>query len=100
MPLPEVILWQQIRDNKLGLKFRRQYSVEDYILDFYDSAIKLDIEIDGDTHFRDESANKSDRIRDKFLSKEGIRILRFTNNDVVKNLDAVIDRIKIEATPS
>lgn len=95
MSLPEVILWQQIRGNKLGLKFRRQYSVGNYILDFYSPAAKLDIEIDGDTHFRDEQTENKDFLRDEFLKKEGISILRFTNNEVRYNLDDVVCKIEV-----
>ncbi len=95
MPLPEIILWQQIRSNKLSLKFRRQYSVGDYILDFYAPAIKLGIEVDGDTHFRNEQAKNKDSLRDKALGKDGILVLRFTNNEVRYSLNGVVRKIKL-----
>ncbi|OGZ41121.1 MAG: hypothetical protein A3B04_01355 [Candidatus Portnoybacteria bacterium RIFCSPLOWO2_02_FULL_39_11] len=94
MPLPEVILWQRIRGHKLGLKFRRQYSVENHILDFFAPAIKLGIEIDGDTHFRNKQAEEKDFLRDRFLKEQGIIVLRFTNNEVRCSLDSIIYKIE------
>src|SRR3989344_1711270 len=72
MPAPEVILWQKIRNGQLGIRFRRQYSIDNYILDFCAPAIGLVIEIDGDSHYLNEQARLRDQIRDKTLTKQGI----------------------------
>lgn len=93
MTAPETILWAKIRDRRLnGHKFKRQYSVGDYILDFYCPAKRLAIELDGDSHYEDD-AQKSDEIRDKFLRSNNITVLRFTNDDVMKNLQGILEKI-------
>ena len=90
MPLPEVILWQAIRRNQLGVKFRRQYAAENRILDFYAPVIKLGIEIDGESHFVDERFRQKEIERDVELLKErGIKILRFLNHEIRENLEGV-----------
>ena len=93
MPPAEVALWQVLRNKQAnGHKFRRQYSIEQYILDFYCPSAKLAIEIDGDSHFN-ESAVQADKIRQKIIEELGIRFLRFTNSDVCENLDGVFETI-------
>lgn len=99
MPPAEMILWQVLRNRKLnGHKFRRQYSVDRYVLDFYCPSAKLAIEIDGDSHFS-EAAIKSDEIRQKTIEELGIRFLRFTNFDVYENLDGVVKKILKHFSP-
>jgi very-short-patch-repair endonuclease len=63
---PEQIVWEHVRNKKLGIKFRRQYSVGRYILDFYSVEQKLCIEIDGESHFS-ENAKEYDDIRTGYL---------------------------------
>jgi very-short-patch-repair endonuclease len=93
MPPAEVALWQVLRNKQAnGHKFRRQYSVDRYILDFYCPSAKLAIEIDGDSHFN-ESAAQADKIRQKSIEELGIRFLRFTNLDIYENLDGVFETI-------
>jgi len=93
MPPAEVALWQYLRDRQAnGHKFRRQYSVDRYILDFYCPSAKLAIELDGDSHFSD-SASQSDEVRQKTIENLGIRFLRFTNQDVYENLDGIFEKI-------
>src|SRR5262249_34662239 len=75
-----------------GLKFRRQYGVGPFVLDFYCPALKLAVEIDGDSHF-EEGAAARDRERQVRLEQYGIRFLRVTNLDVFENLDGVMERI-------
>jgi very-short-patch-repair endonuclease len=75
--------------NVFGFKFRRQFGIDEYIVDFYCPELKLAIEVDGDTHFV-ESAPEADAIRQKRIENYGIKFLRFTNNDVYKNLDGVL----------
>lgn len=83
-------LWFVLRRRKLcRLKFRRQYSIGIYILDFYCPSRHLAIEVDGARHFT--SAGKEyDRIRTDYLSTQGIRVVRVTNYDVLKNMEGVV----------
>ncbi len=101
MPASEVILWSKLRGKQLlGMKFRRQYSVGPYCIDFYCPEIWLAIEVDGDSHFTDE-AKRYDQERQGWIESFGIRFLRFTNTDVYENLDGVLHVIAtaIEITP-
>jgi very-short-patch-repair endonuclease len=93
MPPAEVALWQVLRNKQAnGYKFRRQYSVDRYILDFYCPFAKLAIEIDGDSHFN-ETAIKADKIRQKTIEDMGIEFLRFTNHDIHENLEGVFEAL-------
>jgi very-short-patch-repair endonuclease len=104
MSLPEIILWQNLRRKQIKIRFRRQYSIGRYILDFYAPEIKLGIEIDGESHFFDKKSKMEDATRDQILSKEGIKILRYLNSDVTTNLKGVLANIQKEVerrtTPS
>ncbi len=93
MPLAEVVLWSRIRKRGIsGFKFRRQYGVGPYVVDFYCPELKLAIELDGDSHFQ-EGAEEYDGNRQQTIEQLGIRFLRFTNRDVYKNLNAVLEAI-------
>jgi len=86
-------LWAKIRMRQLkGYQFYRQKPVGDYIVDFFCPRAKLVIEIDGSHHLVGETI-AYDRIRDDYLSSLGLRVLRFTNNDVLKNTEEVIEKI-------
>ena len=74
----EAILWNQLKNSKLGAKFRRQHSVGSYILDFYCPMYKLAVELDGETH-NDEQAYEYDQRRTKYLTGNGIKVIRFLN---------------------
>ena len=90
MPLPEVILWTKLKNKQLGgYKFRRQYSIECNVTDFYCPEVKLAIEIDGDSHFEGNAA-VSDRERQARIESFGIRFVRFTNRDVCENIEGVL----------
>jgi very-short-patch-repair endonuclease len=91
----EEILWNEIRARKLGVKFRRQYGIGPYILDFYAPSIKLAIEADGGIHLKKEVQIK-DRNRDAFLNRNEIRVLRFKNEEIENELDMVLSKIKIK----
>jgi type I restriction enzyme M protein len=85
----ESLLWQLIRDRQIAdCKFRRQHPVAPYILDFYCHEKKLAIELDGGQH-NTESAIGQDHKRTEFLASQGITVLRFWNNDVLQNTEAV-----------
>ena len=93
MPEAEVILWSKLRRKQLcNIKFRRQYSVGPYVLDFYAPQIKLAIELDGDSHFTTEAKNH-DRERDEYIEGFGIKILRILNPEIYENLDNVLEYI-------
>jgi very-short-patch-repair endonuclease len=86
-------LWAVLRDRSLaGVKFRRQFPIENYILDFYSSDIKLCIEADSGQHYTEEGKLQDDE-RAKVLAKFGIQILRFSDRDILKNIDGVCDVI-------
>ena len=98
MPMPEKILWTQIRNQQLGVKFRRQHGIGRYIADFYCAELKLVIELDGDSHYQD-GGQEYDQTRDEFMRALGLTVLRFTNRDVMDNLSEVVSVIK-SLTPS
>ena len=93
MPTAEVILWSRIRRRQLlGCKFRRQYSVGSYVIDFFSAEIRLGIELDGDSHF-ESGAPEYDQRRQQFIESFGIRTIRILNEDVYENLDRVLEMI-------
>ncbi len=103
MTTPERILWRQLRATQTGVKFRRQHGIGPYIVDFYCPSLKLALEIDGDSHFMNEAAQTYDQERTRYLTQLGIDVLRFTNLEVMKNLDGVLAVIMAriaQATPS
>ena len=93
MPAAETVVWSKLRRKQVcGCKFRRQYSVGPYVLDFYCPALKLAVEIDGDSHSVVD-ANDYDQQRQAFIESFGIRFLRFTNQQVYKNIEGVLQTI-------
>jgi very-short-patch-repair endonuclease len=93
MPDAEVILWSRLKGRQLlGCKFRRQYSVGSFVIDFFSVETKLGIELDGDSHFR-QGAPEYDRKRQEFIESFGIRIVRILNTDVYENHDGVLEMI-------
>ncbi|MGB2867056.1 MAG: endonuclease domain-containing protein [Bacteroidota bacterium] len=93
MPKAEKILWSRIRKRQiLGDKFRRQYSVGPFVIDFYCPALKLAIEIDGENHFTKEMM-QYDKERQEYIEAFGIEFLRFTNQEIFEELEGVISRI-------
>jgi len=91
-------LWSLLRNNGLGVKFRRQVPYDLYILDFYCVKARLVIEVDGAQHFTAEGKRR-DALRDADLRSDGLEVLRFANADVLTNSDGVEQVIfeKIEA---
>jgi cyclase len=95
----EKLLWTRISKKQIhGLHFRRQHPIVYFIADFYSHSAKLVIEVDGGIHL-DRAQYRYDRERDHELSKFGLRVLRFTNDEVVNDLDSVIARIRNAVTP-
>ncbi len=94
-PTPaEALLWEVLKGNKLERKkFRRQHPIGKYILDFYCHAEKLGIEIDGEYH-NDDNQKKYDEDRTNAIAMENIKIIRFTNEQVMNDMELVINEIK------
>jgi very-short-patch-repair endonuclease len=92
MSLPEVLLWQRLRGSALGVKFRRQHPVGPYIADFYCSALRLVIEIDGQIHEQSEQLQR-DANKNRFMAENGYQVIRIIAADVLKYVDMVADGI-------
>jgi very-short-patch-repair endonuclease len=89
-------LWQALKGKSLqGFKFRRQYSVGPFILDFYCPELKLCIEVDGFHHDKPE-VREYDKRRTAYIKQFGIRIIRFKNPEVLKNIHGVIEQLTKE----
>jgi very-short-patch-repair endonuclease len=87
-------LWQVLRGRQVcGCKFYRQFPIERYIADFYCPATKLVIEIDGPIH-EYKSRVEYDKIRQEDLASRGMRVIRFTNDQVKNDLTAVLNEIR------
>jgi very-short-patch-repair endonuclease len=84
-------LWAHLRNDQLGVNFRRQHAIGPYITDFSCIQKKLVIELDGGQHIEQEDY---DNERTAFLQSKGYRVLRFWNNDVMNDLNAVIGVIQ------
>ena len=89
----EEVLWNHLGQGQLGIKFRRQHPASCYVLDFYSHSIKLAIEIDGSIHSL-EDVKKNDAERQLHLESFGISFLRFTNLQVLTQLESVLNEIK------
>jgi very-short-patch-repair endonuclease len=90
----EATLWALLKAKQLeGRKFRRQHSVDKYVLDFYCASEKLAIELDGEPHFTDEGI-KRDQKRTEYLNSQKIRVLRFENDEIFQSPEGVLAEIK------
>ena len=89
----EKLLWSRIRRKQLkGCQFYRQKIIGNYIVDFYCSKSRMVIEIDGGQHYSIEGREK-DRTRDGYMASNGIKVLRFSDRDVLENLNGVMEKI-------
>ncbi|MCH7380309.1 MULTISPECIES: endonuclease domain-containing protein [Acinetobacter] len=89
----EQLLWQRIRRKQiLGLQFYRQKPILNFIVDFYCPAVNLVIECDGGQHYT-ETGLEADQNRDHALSELGLITLRFSNHQILTEIDAVVERI-------
>ncbi|MEQ6334171.1 DUF559 domain-containing protein [Sphingobium sp. MK2] len=88
LSLPEVLLWQRLRGQATGLKFRRQHPIGSYIADFYCSSLKLVIEVDGEVHNRADRPAR-DLHRDRFMEENGYQVLRIAASEILKDADIV-----------
>jgi len=87
----EKILWEELRANKLGVRFRRQQVIAGFIVDFYCHKSALVVEVDGDVH---DLQQEEDARREKALSDLGLKVVRFGNDEVLKNMSAVVGKIR------
>jgi len=89
----ESILWDRLKGRALGVRFRRQYIIDDYIVDFVCLECKLIIEVDGGYHLVEEQmiedANRTER-----LNAYGFEVIRFTNDQIIADIDNTIENIK------
>jgi very-short-patch-repair endonuclease len=92
MTKAEIILWEKLRKNQLGVRFKAQHPIERFIADFYCHKAKLVIEVDGGIH---NSQKEYDLGREAELEKYGIKVLRFSNEEIFDNLDNVMEIIKL-----
>jgi len=98
MTVAERTLWYELRARKLGAKFRSQQVVGPFILDFYCPERRLGIEVDGASHYE---LTEVDAVRDRQLLEARIKVLRFSNDEVLSNIAEVVSRIcdEIERRP-
>ena len=101
---PETRLWSRHRARQLqGLKFRRQHGIGPYIVNFYCPEQFLVIEVDGDSH-ADADQILKDQLRDRYFQSLGLRVVRYINDDILKNLDRALedlaDRLSSGSLPS
>jgi very-short-patch-repair endonuclease len=92
MTLAEERLWQELKGNKLGVHFRRQHVIGMYIADFVSLKNLLVIEIDGEYHSSTEQ-QLLDMERTRFLQGKGFRVIRFTNQQVLTDMESVMSKI-------
>lgn len=89
----EATLWKALKAAQInGLKFRRQHGIGPYVMDFYCPSIKLCIELDGEVHNM-HGAYLHDSERTRFLNENGVTVMRFENEIVFKNINAIIESI-------
>ena len=91
----EKLLWSRLRNNQLHYHFRRQHPLSNYVVDFYCEALKLVIEVDGSIH-ADPIVVIEDKSKEESLVSYGLEVIRFTNDAVIKDLDAVVQLIRIK----
>ncbi|WP_339707293.1 class I tRNA ligase family protein [uncultured Kriegella sp.] len=87
----EAALWESLKGKNLGDKFRRQHLIDDFIVDFVCLSKKLIVEVDGDIH---DTQKAEDEARTKALNERGFEVVRFRNNQVLGDIDAVLQEIK------
>ena len=89
----EIIFWSLLKQHFSNFRFKRQHPISQYIADFYCHKLKLVIEIDGGIHQTEEVKN-NDILKDEFLQSLDLKILRFTNDEVCKNGESIVKKLK------
>lgn len=93
MTCAEAVVWKYARRTGIGVKFRRQQSFKNFVIDFYCSDLQLAIEVDGDTHL-DEEVQRYDAWRQQQLESYNIRFIRIPNPRLLVDADQVADEIR------
>ena len=88
----ESALWKYLKGNGLGHKFLRQHIIGDYIVDFFCRDKQLVIEVDGGYH-SEPCQKEDDETRTKYLESKGFKVIRFTNEEILFNIESVINRV-------
>ena len=86
----ELLLWEHLKNKKLGVRFKPQQPMMHYIVDFYSYALKLIIELDGPIH---NFSQQEDHDRTKAVEDAGNTVFRFSNEDVINNLEYVLNKL-------
>ena len=89
----DLIFWGLLKQHFSNFRFKRQHPISQYIADFYCHKLKLVIEIDGGIH-QTEKVKINDSLRDEFLQTLNLKIIRFTNDEVCKNGENVMEKLK------
>src|SRR5688572_18147063 len=98
MTRAETLLWRYLKAHHIdGLGFRRQIPIRGYVADFVCHAAKLVVELDGESHDF-QSRQHQDHVRDAWFRSQGYAVLRFNNDDVMKNLTSIVDAIRETAS--
>jgi very-short-patch-repair endonuclease len=87
---PERLLWSRLRNHRLGPRFRRQQPLGPYVVDFLCASARLVVELDGRSH---EDQPKYDQERQEYLESQGWKVIRFTNDNLLADLDGVMEMI-------
>lgn len=100
----EKLVWMYLRKRQMKERFLRQYSVDNYVIDFYCPKLKLALEIDGDVH-DDEIQKEYDKNRQEYLERFGITFVRIRNEELIGNPNLAFERIEkvvkeLKANPS
>ena len=93
MTLAESVLWEELRDLDIGTRFNRQHIIGDYIVDFVSQREGLVIEVDGGYH-SERQQQEDDAVREHDLESMGFHIMRFTNEEILYNIDNVLTQIE------
>ena len=96
MSLPEVFLWQELRQRPAGLKFRKQHPSGTYSADFFCHAARLIVEVDGEAHDRGDRPDR-DAVRDRWFEERRFDVLRIPAAEVLRDLEAVVRAIVARA---
>jgi very-short-patch-repair endonuclease len=95
----EKLLWSRVRRKRFGgCQFYRQAIINNYIVDFYCPAAKLVIEIDGGQHYYGDQI-QDDKVRDRHLTSLGLMVFRYSNLEVLQNIDLVLEHIYEKLNP-
>lgn len=89
----ENILWERLSKKQLNCRFKRQHPISNFIVDFYSHQFRLVIEVDGEYHDNAEQA-RADAARTAELNSIGLTVIRFTNAQIIYNIEESIEKIK------